>query len=193
MNANSKSLHALQIGRFRPWTNATWIRICDPNPAHPVQKKILHSPWTQFRLTNKLWKLNWFQMIGLKIVDDSLNKAFYKLGLVVGKHPGYFIIVPILLTCLGMTGYQKMHNNIDPEYLFSPLNGEGKQERAIVEEYFKVNYTSRFNVARITRAGRNINWLSRMFFEKFQSGAITVEQSTKNCNSINCHLVSCRG
>ncbi|XP_048522309.1 patched domain-containing protein 3 [Dendroctonus ponderosae] len=93
-------------------------------------------------------------MIGLKIVDDYLNKAFYKLGFVVGKHPGYFIIVPILLTCLGMTGYQKMHNNIDPEYLFSPLNGEGKQERSIVEQYFKVNYTSRFNVARITRAGR---------------------------------------
>ncbi|KAF7270000.1 hypothetical protein GWI33_016989 [Rhynchophorus ferrugineus] len=93
-------------------------------------------------------------MIGLKIVDDTLNRSFYKLGLLVGKHPGYFLIIPVLITILGMTGYQKMHNNIDPEYLFSPVNGEGKIERAIVEKYFKVNYTSRFNVARIIRAGR---------------------------------------
>ncbi|KAL1497416.1 hypothetical protein ABEB36_008391 [Hypothenemus hampei] len=93
-------------------------------------------------------------MIGLKIVDESLNKSFYKLGFLVGKHPGYFIIVPILLTLLGITGFQRMHNNIDPEYLFSPLNGQGKIERTVVEEFFKVNYSNRFNVARITRAGR---------------------------------------
>lgn len=98
-------------------------------------------------------------MVGLKIVDDYLNKSFYKLGLLVGKHPGYFLIVPVLITVVGMTGYQRMHNNIDPEYLFSPINGEGKLERAIVEEYFKVNYTSRFNVARITRAG-NLEYFS---------------------------------
>ncbi|XP_060529201.1 patched domain-containing protein 3 [Cylas formicarius] len=93
-------------------------------------------------------------MVGLKVVDNYLNKSFYKLGLVVGKHPGYFLIVPVLVTLLGMTGYQQMHNNIDPEYLFSPVNGAGKHERNVVETFFKVNYTSRFNVARITRAGR---------------------------------------
>ncbi|XP_050310845.1 patched domain-containing protein 3-like isoform X1 [Anthonomus grandis grandis] len=93
-------------------------------------------------------------MMGIKIVAEYLNRSFYNLGLVVGKHPGYFLIMPVLITLLGMTGYQRIHNNIDPEYLFSPVNGQGKMERAIVEEYFKVNYTSRFNVARITRAGR---------------------------------------
>ncbi|CAH0556056.1 unnamed protein product [Brassicogethes aeneus] len=92
--------------------------------------------------------------MGLKIVDYWLNRSFYKLGLIVGKYPGYFLIIPILLTLLGLTGYQKIHNNIDPEYLFSPINGEGKYERAVVEEFFKVNYTEKFNVARITRAGR---------------------------------------
>jgi patched domain-containing protein len=45
---------------------------------------------------------------------------------------------------------------IDPEYLFSPSNGEGKSEREVVEQYFKVNYTHRFNVGRITRAGKII-------------------------------------
>ncbi|XP_068897775.1 patched domain-containing protein 4 isoform X4 [Tenebrio molitor] len=93
-------------------------------------------------------------MVGLKIVDEILNKSFYKLGLLVGHHPGYFLVIPFLLTLLGITGFQRIHTNIDPEYLFSPINGEGKMERAIVENFFKVNYTSKFNVARITRAGR---------------------------------------
>jgi hypothetical protein len=95
-----------------------------------------------------------FQMVGLKIVDEILNKSFYKLGLLVGHHPGYFLVIPFLLTLLGITGFQRIHTNIDPEYLFSPINGEGKMERAIVENFFKVNYTSKFNVARITRAGK---------------------------------------
>lgn len=91
---------------------------------------------------------------GITIVDDALNRSFYKLGLVVGKYPGYFIIIPVLLTVICITGYQRLHYQIDPEYLFSPERGEGKAERVIVEQFFKVNYTSRFNVARITRAGK---------------------------------------
>lgn len=49
--------------------------------------------------------------------------------------------------------YQQIKYEIDPEYLFSPISGEGKLERRIVENYFKVNYTHRFNVGRITRPG----------------------------------------
>ncbi|XP_043494898.1 patched domain-containing protein 3 [Polistes fuscatus] len=90
----------------------------------------------------------------LTCVDDFLNRAFHKVGLVVGRHPGYFVIVPTLLACICFTGYQKIHYEIDPEYLFSPVNGPGKTERAIVEQYFKVNYSHQFNVGRITRPGR---------------------------------------
>lgn len=93
--------------------------------------------------------------MGYKCVDELLNRSFYKLGLLVGKHPGYFIIVPLFLTLFFVTGYQRIKYNIDPEYLFSPINGDGKIERAIAESYFKVNYTDRFDVARITRAGEN--------------------------------------
>lgn len=50
--------------------------------------------------------------------------------------------------------YQQLRYEIDPEYLFSPIRGEGKTERAVVESYFKVNYTHRFNVGRITRPGK---------------------------------------
>lgn len=87
-------------------------------------------------------------------VDTALHSGFYKLGLVVGRHPGYFLIVPLLLTLLCITGFQRIRYEIDPEYLFSPVRGEGKVERAVVEQFFKPNYTSRFNVGRITRPGR---------------------------------------
>lgn len=96
-----------------------------------------------------------FLQMRIRTVDDILNKAFFRLGFIVGKHPGYFIVVPVLLTLLCITGYQQIHYNIDPEYLFSPINGAGKFERSIAEKLFQVNYTTRFNVARITRAGKS--------------------------------------
>jgi hypothetical protein len=55
-----------------------------------------------------------------------------------------------------LLSFQQIKYEIDPEYLFSPSNGEGKSERQVVEQYFKVNYTHRFNVGRITRAGKTI-------------------------------------
>jgi hypothetical protein len=58
-----------------------------------------------------------------------------------------------LLYNLSSRRYQQIKYEIDPEYLFSPVSGEGKLERRIVENYFKVNYTHRFNVGRITRPG----------------------------------------
>lgn len=41
---------------------------------------------------------------GISFVDTALNKSFAKLGYFIGKHPGYFIIIPVLLTLLCMTG-----------------------------------------------------------------------------------------
>ena len=98
-------------------------------------------------------------MLSITYVDDLLNRSFYKLGYFVGKNPGYFIIVPILLGCICITGYQRINYEIDPEYLFSPINGPGKTERAIVEQYFKVNYSYLFDFGRITRPGKLINFI----------------------------------
>ncbi|XP_026685942.1 patched domain-containing protein 1-like [Diaphorina citri] len=93
---------------------------------------------------------------GLKCVDNTLKRLFFKLGVFIARHPGYFIIVPILLTIICITGFQRIFFEMDPEYLFSPQHGPGKTERAIVEQYFKMNYSARFNPTRITRPGRYI-------------------------------------
>ena len=86
-------------------------------------------------------------------LDSQLRRLFYKLGHFVGEHPGYFIIVPALVTALCATGFQRMDYNYDPEYLFSPKDGFGKQERGVVESYFPTNY-SHFKASRLTRPGK---------------------------------------
>jgi hypothetical protein len=95
---------------------------------------------------------------GIECIDKWLTKAFYRLGHVVAKHPGYFLIVPVFLTIICITGFQRVQFEIDPEYLFSPEHGPGKTERAIVESHFKMNYSSLFNPTRITRPGAKIKY-----------------------------------
>lgn len=87
-------------------------------------------------------------------VDETLARLFYKLGVQVATRPGYFLLIPPLVAALFATGFQRIDYEIDPEYLFSPVNGHGKVERRIVEHFFPPNDTTRFNVGRITRAGR---------------------------------------
>ncbi|KAF4520468.1 hypothetical protein B566_EDAN004719 [Ephemera danica] len=87
-------------------------------------------------------------------VDEQLASLFYKLGRQVALRPGYFLLIPPLIAALCATGFQRIEYEIDPEYLFSPVNGHGKMERRIVEHFFPPNDTSRFNVGRITRQGR---------------------------------------
>ncbi|XP_071446511.1 patched domain-containing protein 3-like isoform X1 [Hetaerina americana] len=90
----------------------------------------------------------------MNAVERQLARLFYKLGVVVAKNPGYFLVVPFLVAALCFTGFQRMRSEIDPEYLFSPVGGQGKMERNVVESYFSLNYSARFNVGRITRPGR---------------------------------------
>ncbi len=93
-------------------------------------------------------------MVRLNCVDHLLKKLFYKLGFAVAKNPGYFLIVPVFLTALCVTGFQRLHYEMDSEFLFSPEKGPSKTERSIIESYFKVNYSYRFNPTRITRPGK---------------------------------------
>ena len=59
--------------------------------------------------------------------DSALRRLFYRLGHFIGEYPGYFIIVPVMVTALCATGFQRMDYNYDPEYLFSPRDGVAKQ------------------------------------------------------------------
>ena len=56
------------------------------------------------------------------------------------ERQGYFLIVPLLLTALCASGFQRMDYNYDPEYLLSPSTGPAKQERATMETQFPIDY-----------------------------------------------------
>ena len=90
----------------------------------------------------------------LEWIDLILKKWFYDLGVVIGKHPTYFIIIPIFVALLLGTGMQRLVYVDDPEYLFSPVDGDAKQERTLIDTYFRVNYSSKFNPSRFVRPGR---------------------------------------
>ena len=86
-------------------------------------------------------------------IDALLRSFFGWLGYQVGKRPVYFIIVPFLLTALCASGFQRITYEADPEYLFSPQNGEAKFERAQMEKHFPMNYSA-FDPGRVSRHGR---------------------------------------
>ena len=52
------------------------------------------------------------------LMDEWLKKTFVKLGRAIGEQPGYFLIVPILLSALCASGFQRVKFMADPEYLF---------------------------------------------------------------------------
>ena len=86
-------------------------------------------------------------------IDEGLRGFFGWLGYQVGSRPGYFIIVPILLTALCASGFQRITYEADPEYLFSPIDGEAKFERAQLEKHFPMNYSA-FDPGRISKHPR---------------------------------------
>nr|XP_053643838.1 patched domain-containing protein 3-like [Cherax quadricarinatus]XP_053643839.1 patched domain-containing protein 3-like [Cherax quadricarinatus] len=90
----------------------------------------------------------------LKKLEHFLRRSFYRLGYTVAEHYGYFIMIPLFLTALLATGFQRIKYEDDPEYLFSPRSGFAKRERAIIEENFSLNFSSNFSPSRITRLGR---------------------------------------
>ncbi|XP_076349403.1 patched domain-containing protein 3-like [Tachypleus tridentatus] len=90
----------------------------------------------------------------LDCVDRLVSWLFGRLGHYVGRHPGYFITVPLLVACIFATGFQKIVYEGNPEYLFSPVDGRSRTERNILETYFPMNTSENFDLGRMTRMGK---------------------------------------
>ena len=116
----------------------------------------------------------------MEIVDDLLRKLFRNLGRCIGNRPGYFIIVPILISALCASGFQRIVFEADPEYLFSPVDGQGKTERAILEHHFPMNYTA-FDPGRISRHGR----FGRLLFQARDNGTLLRANHWSQISRIN--------
>ena len=85
-------------------------------------------------------------------LDWWLKQKFRLLGRVVGRHPAPFIIIPVLLAALLATGMLGVQYTSDPDELLTPVNGEGRQEKAIAEKFFPTNFSD-FDAPRSTKFG----------------------------------------
>ncbi|KAF2366096.1 Protein patched/dispatched [Trinorchestia longiramus] len=117
----------------------------------------------------------------LEKFDHFLNRSFYKLGINIANNIGYYIIIPILLTAICATGFQRIQYEDDPEYLFAPTNGAARLERAVVEEHFKVNFTWDFHPARMTRNGR----FARFIMVAKDNGSLLREEVWENIMTVD--------
>jgi predicted RND superfamily exporter protein len=59
----------------------------------------------------------------------------------VGRHPGPFIILPLVFSFFASTGMLGVRYNTDQDYLMTPTNGDSKREKAIAETYFSTNFS----------------------------------------------------
>ena len=89
------------------------------------------------------------------LVDRVLSAWFRRLGERIGRKPGFFLVMPVMISLLAATGVQQLRYQDDPDYLFSPSNGRSTEELAIVERLFPTNFTN-FNTGRMTDTGHFI-------------------------------------
>ena len=89
------------------------------------------------------------------LVDRVLSAKFRRLGEHIGRKPGFFLVMPVMISLLAATGVQQLRYQDDPEYLFSPSNGRSREELAVVERLFPTNFTA-FNTGRMTDTGHFI-------------------------------------
>ncbi|UYV79697.1 daf-6 [Cordylochernes scorpioides] len=120
----------------------------------------IESPSDHLPVGIQLGKRTICSHLSLKMQCSCLEKGFKRffrwLGTIIARYYIAFIIIPPILSLLLGTGCHLIYKSTvqDAEFLFSPVSGLAKEERAVVESHFPSNNTSNFDPARMTRLGR---------------------------------------
>ena len=101
-------------------------------------------------MKNILYKMKMFRKLSL--LDGYLKECFRSLGKFVGRHPLVFLILPMIASCLLSTGMFQVEYISDADHLLTPVNGEGRREKALAEKYFPTNFSD-FDAPRSTKFG----------------------------------------
>lgn len=91
-------------------------------------------------------------------IGKIIRERFRILGFIIGKHPLPFLIGPVLITAILMTGILKFSYIQDADYLYNPTNSRAANERRIIEKTFPMNKSSNFDPGRLTNLGK-FAWL----------------------------------
>ncbi|XP_003747353.1 patched domain-containing protein 3 [Galendromus occidentalis] len=123
-------------------------------------------------------------------VDKWVSKVFRALGESIARTPGYYIVVPLMIAITLSTGMQTIRYQDDPEYLFSPVNGQSHFDRERLFQLFPQNTSESFDISRLvttekfgrvifhTKVGENL--LRKEVFEDI----LKVDTLIKNLKSI---------
>ncbi|XP_067124912.1 patched domain-containing protein 3-like [Centruroides vittatus] len=116
----------------------------------------------------------------LYAVNRFVSSSFKWLGLKIGRHPLYFIIIPSLFTALMCLGILRLKVFDDTEYLFLPLDGKTVKARSEIERLFPENVTD-FDVSHITRyRGSGVVVVTPKYGESMLNESIFEELTTLN-------------
>ncbi|XP_023224626.1 patched domain-containing protein 3-like [Centruroides sculpturatus] len=84
-------------------------------------------------------------------VQASLSRIFQHLGKCTARHPILFMLTPVIISGVFMTGVFRMTTEKDITSLFVPSHGRAKSDRAAIDELFPMNFSVNFDFGRLTR------------------------------------------
>ncbi|XP_035672443.1 patched domain-containing protein 3-like [Branchiostoma floridae] len=88
-------------------------------------------------------------------IDKVISRVFAAYGGFLARHPVPFLVLPLLLAGGLGAGMYFMASDSSVEGLYTPDNGRGKTERAVVQQHFPLNDSEAFQASRIITNGRS--------------------------------------
>ncbi|XP_067135783.1 patched domain-containing protein 3-like [Centruroides vittatus] len=82
------------------------------------------------------------------MIHKRLSVMYERLGLFIGRHPLYFVFIPLLFAALTTLGLLRLHIVTDAEYLYLPIHGESSKIRKAIERLLPQNEFD-FDLSRI--------------------------------------------
>ncbi|XP_072014707.1 patched domain-containing protein 3-like isoform X2 [Amphiura filiformis] len=90
-------------------------------------------------------------------IERRLRHLFAAWGRIVARHPWPMFLLPIFVSMGLAIGFFFITVETSQEKLYTPINGQAKTERKVVEELFaSVSWESHTTPARLTELGRYV-------------------------------------
>ncbi|XP_072364511.1 patched domain-containing protein 3-like [Scyliorhinus torazame] len=94
-------------------------------------------------------------------IEKRLVEVFRKIGIIVGRYPWYFLVIPAMVSVglgSGFRHFKQLQGN-DMEEQFTPYNGRAKIEKAFIEKHFSTDY-SQFSPSRLSTEGYFVSFIA---------------------------------
>ncbi|XP_071944897.1 patched domain-containing protein 3-like [Antedon mediterranea] len=87
----------------------------------------------------------------LDFIEQNLIKLYAKYGRIIARYPWPFLIIPVLVAIGLGYGISNLTTVSSVEYLYTPVDGQAKVDREILESLFTSDDVNAASVTRLTR------------------------------------------